>query len=123
MADEHPFTTPDGVTNITPWTGEQNLGANMLLGKLMEELGEATGRAARAQMAGLAALDPDTGKTNQEELLRELADIEAVTRALGRHVRDFYPSETRIQNKFAGFLRWMTMIKEMPHESGIPEDT
>lgn len=108
MADKHPFT--DGVTTISPWQPESDPVMLAALGKLSEELGEASARVARCIIHGINETDPDSSRTNREELCRELADVEAGIQALGL-TTDLSISTVRRQNKVTGFRNWFRLIQ------------
>lgn len=57
------------------WRQEPDEPTLLMIGKLAEEAGELAARAARCIIQGLDAKDPDTGRTNREELEREIADV------------------------------------------------
>lgn len=94
---------------ITAWLPEQDRHRLAVLGKLAEEAGELAARASRCIIQGLDAIDPASGRSNREELAREMADVDACTvQALKRleieHMMD------RARDKYAGFNRWHDLI-------------
>lgn len=96
---------------ISPWMPEQDRIRLALLGKLVEELGEATQRAARCITHGIDEVDPDTGRSNREELARELADVDAAAADACRML--LIPRlDERVSEKKAGFFRWRQLIRE-----------
>lgn len=96
---------------ITAWLPEQDRHRLAVLGKLAEECNELAARASRCILHGLDEVDPDTGRTNREELTRELADVDACTaQALKR--LDIEPMMQRAGDKYAGFNRWHDLIDE-----------
>lgn len=97
---------------ISPWQPEQDRIRLAMLGKLLEELGEAAQRAARCITHGIDETDPDTGRTNAEELQRELTDVEACM-SVARQVDDRLRSlHNRFMTKTDGFERWHAMIRK-----------
>jgi len=111
MSDEHPFASAEGVTEISPWMPEQDRIRLAVLGKLIEECNELSARAARCIIHGLDEVDPDTGRTNDAELAREMADVSA---AMGTLYQTFSTPvmPARIENKKTGFLKWHDLIRK-----------
>lgn len=95
---------------ISPWSPEQDRIRLAVLGKLIEECNELAGRAARCIIQGIDEQDPTSGRTNREELAREMADaiacIETAETRLGIPI-----SSGRIADKYNGFKRWHVMIE------------
>lgn len=110
MSEKHPYS--DGVTTISPWYPESDPVRVAALGKLIEELTEAASRAARCVIQGLEEADPETGRSNHEELGREMADIQAAFLALQLEVGTIPVTETRVSNKYNGFRRWFNLIRK-----------
>lgn len=98
-------------STISPWMPEQDRIRLATLGKLAEECSELAGRAARCIIQGANEVDPDTGRTNAEELAREIADVEACI-AMVEAQLDIVPDKSRSHNKIMGFCRWHLMISE-----------
>jgi hypothetical protein len=96
---------------ISPWMPETNQIKLAVLGKLVEECNELSGRAARSIIQGLDENDPSTGRTNREELEREIADVEACI-AIAKLNLQLLVSLDRLVDKQSGFLRWHEMIEE-----------
>lgn len=96
--------------HISLWIPEPDPIRVAVLGKLAEECNELAGRAARCIIQGITELDPDSGRTNHDELEREMSDvmacIEVAFRTLGTT-----PSATRQAKKSAGYYRWHSMIE------------
>ena len=101
---------------ISPWFPEPNTIRLLALGKLAEEAGEVATRAARCIIQGLDSVDPDTGRTNREELQRELADVDAASNALMVVAPHVVHEPDRRTRKFLGFLRWFDMIRNALEE-------
>jgi hypothetical protein len=96
---------------ITPWQPEQNRFRLAALGKLAEEAGELSARASRCIIHGLDENDPDTSRTNRDELAGEVADVLACFEIL-REVLSIVPQETRISSKANRFRHWHSLIME-----------
>lgn len=99
-------------TTISPWRPEQDLIRLATLGKLAEELAEASQRVARCIIHGIDEIDPDTGRSNRAELERELADVKACIMV----AQDTLPLQLSLDRRITkreGFERWHRMIKEM----------
>ncbi len=96
---------------ITPWQPEQNRFRLAVLGKLAEESGELSARAARCIIHGLDERDPDTGRLNRDELAREVADMLACLEIL-RETLSVVPQDARISSKANGFRHWHSLIEE-----------
>lgn len=95
--------------HISPWSPEIDQIRLAVLGKLIEELNECAARAARCIIHGLDETDPDTGRTNQEELEREVADVDACI-VTAYNVLQIDADPDRVDDKIAGFQRWHGMI-------------
>lgn len=96
---------------ISPWLPEQDRIRLAVLGKLIEECNELAGRAARCIIQGLHEADPATGRTNAEELEREMADVTACIDIAEQELGVRF-SVTRAAGKSNGFRRWHDMINE-----------
>lgn len=96
---------------ITAWLPEQDRHRLAVLGKLAEECNELSGRAVRCIIQGLDECDPTTGRTNREELAREIADVEACLSQVAKRLAvDF--DLTRCADKSRGFDLWHRLIDE-----------
>ena len=94
---------------ISPWLPEQDRHRLAILGKLIEECNELSARAARCIIHGIDEIDPDTGRTNRQELEREIADARACQwQAVERLNLDTMAS--RITAKDQGFDDWHDLI-------------
>lgn len=109
MSDKHPFT--DGVTDINPWHPEADPVRLAALGKLAEELTEAASRVSRCIIQGIDELDPESGRSNRDELGREMADIRAAFNVLLEEAGPVEVSDLRSHNKSAGFRNWFGLIR------------
>lgn len=98
-------------STISPWVPERDPVTLAVLGKLVEELNEASARAARCIIQGCDEIDPDTGRTNMTELEREVADVMACFEMTRERLGLFHSSD-RQAAKASGFRRWHKMIEE-----------
>ena len=98
-------------STISPWMPEQDRIRLAVLGKLAEECNELAARCARAIIQGLDEQDPATGRTNLEEVAREIADVSACISIAENRLGILVDIE-RTSNKFTGFRRWHRMIEE-----------
>lgn len=62
---------------LSPWKPEQEQIRLAILGKLLEELGEAVAITARCVIQGVDENEPNTHRPNREALEDELADVVA----------------------------------------------
>lgn len=60
---------------LNPWVPMSDKTDLRIIGKLLEELGEATAAASRCFIQGIDEKEPVTGKVNREWLEDELADV------------------------------------------------
>jgi hypothetical protein len=60
---------------LNPWQPEQDKVRLAALGKLLEELGEASSATARCVIQGIDESEPVTGKRNRQWLEDEIADV------------------------------------------------
>ena len=102
---------------ISPWLPESDPHTLAALGKLAEESGELSSRASRCIIQGISETDPDTRRTNAEELIREIADVMACVDLLVE--RGILPTTDcggmltrRRTDKFKGFRRWHKLIDD-----------
>lgn len=94
-----------------PWHPMTNARDLKTLGKLCEELGEATAAASRCMIQGIEERDPDTGETNREWLTKELADVHANMRmTIERFGLDDDAIRTRAQRKYEFQTVWHGQI-------------
>lgn len=94
---------------ITAWMPEQDQHRLAVLGKLIEELNEASKAAARCIIHGIEQTDPGTGRTNKQELQRELDDVTAAMFVARERLQLWWDIE-RTDAKVAGFDRWHDLI-------------
>lgn len=77
------------------------------LGKVLEELGEASKAVARALIQGIDEVDPKTGKPNREAIVDEVADVIVTTGFLVNVFGlDQDHIEQRIERKIEFLLPW-----------------
>ena len=72
---------------LNPWQPTTNKLELALLGKLLEELGEATQAVSRCIIQGLNEVHPITNKNNTDAMLEELADVNACMQLVGDYVQ------------------------------------
>ena len=83
------------------------------LGKLLEELGEATSAASRCLIQGIYEREPVTGKVNKEWLEDELADVMANVELVMDHFDlDKWRMLARLQKKKKHLAEWHGMLKK-----------
>jgi len=96
--------------HISPWSPEQDKVRLAVLIKLIEECNELSGRAARCIAQGVDEVDPDTGRTNREEMSREVSDVIACLQKLNGEM-GISGDPDRVNSKFLGYGRWHDMIR------------
>lgn len=100
------------MTTLTKWIPTTNLVELRRLGKLLEELGEATAVAGRCIIQGLCEIDPSTGVLNKTRLEQELADVDAQIACCVDALRlDATSMNTRTCEKLAQMREWEDMFK------------
>jgi hypothetical protein len=99
---------------ITAWLPDQDQHRLAVLGKLIEECNELSGRAARCILHGLDEVDPDSGRTNRAELEREIADVEACLSQAQKRLGVAYDLHRAVE-KTRGFDHWHNLIDEADH--------
>lgn len=104
---------PEG--QISPWFPEQDRSRLAALGKMAEEAGELAARASRCIIHGIDEIDPDSGRTNRQELEREIADICAAI-FMVEDLRMAKASSDRVAQKLTGFREWQRLIAESEKE-------
>lgn len=102
-----------------PWIPISNPRHLKILGKLVEELGEATAAASRCIIQGIAEEEPTTGKVNRDWLEDELADVLA---NIDLVIAEFELDTLRIDRRAARKKRfqrmWHEHLASAPAESG-----
>lgn len=105
MSDIKPNQLP------APWHPMTNARDLKTLGKLCEELGEATAAASRCMIQGIEERDPITGELNRMWLSKELADVLANIRmTVERFGLDVADIEARAQRKYEFQTVWHGQI-------------
>lgn len=99
---------------ISLWLPEPDTFAHQAIGKLIEEMGEATAIAARILIQGLDHANPKTGIANREALAKELADVSAAVRFV-QVITMIDRMPERAEAKFSGFSSWVDLIVEHQH--------
>lgn len=94
---------------ISAWMPEQDQHRLACLGKLIEECNELAARAARCIIHGLDETDPASGRTNREELAREMADVEACMHQAEQRLDVDWMAKRAI-DKSDGLNRWHDLI-------------
>ena len=114
MTEENPDARQPALW--VPMTNPRHL---KILGKLTEELGEATAAVSRCIIQGIAAAEPTTGKPNRQWLEDELADVLA---NIDLTIAEFELDAARIgrrEDRKKRFLRlWHEALTSAPPESG-----
>lgn len=102
-----------------PWTLEPNRVALALLGKLCEESNELGAIAARCIIQGVDASEPVTGVPNREALMKELADVRAMSGVLLEYLALDVPAFIfRVEKKNAYWRDWHAAMVRLfgPHD-------
>lgn len=98
--------------NLPPWNPETDRVRLALLGKLLEELGEATQIAARCIIQGIDGIDPDDCTINRIVLEAELADVFAAASLV---IKAFELTESaiafRAERKSEHLLLWHEKLR------------
>lgn len=96
---------------ISPWIPITEPITLAVLGKLGEECCELGARLFRTVIQGLDEQDPDSKRSNWEEISREIADVEACIQTIKSELEIDY-DDARVNGKRNGFQRWFKMIRE-----------
>lgn len=100
------------VRKLNPWTPETDPHRIAVLGKLAEELGEATQIVARCIIQGLEGSEPVTKVPNTEALEKELADVLAtIHQAVFRLDLNASFVDERALGKFKELGTWYDTLK------------
>lgn len=103
---------------ISPWMPEKDPIRLAVIGKLGEEAAELAQRCFRIVIQGFHENDPDSGRSNREELTREIADVSAcIDTAIINGLAS--GDNTRKGFKMSGFARWHDMIREREYMQGL----
>lgn len=96
---------------LNAWQPEQDALNLAVLGKALEEMGEASAMLGRCVIQGIEEAEPVTGKPNREALENELADVAATTAMLIDHFGlDADRMGARVEAKIAHLRRWHALI-------------
>ncbi len=101
---------------VSPWVPMNKAIDLKHLGKLLEELGEATSIVSRCLIQGIDEKQPVTGKLNRDALEEELADVEANIELVRRHFM-LDVRQHRRERKIAQLSAWHSMLEEPVGES------
>lgn len=93
-----------------PWIPEENLIIRAILGKFIEEAGEAITAASRCLIQGLDEKHPITGKANIQWLEEEFDDLENMIKQARRRFQ-LESSYVRLGNKERHINEWIELIK------------
>lgn len=104
------------MTTMNKWTPTTDLLTLRRMGKLLEELGEASNVAARVIIQGIDEVDPGSGKVNRERLENELADVQA---QIGCTVMAFDLDQDRMARRTAEKMRQMAEWEALFAPSGV----
>lgn len=101
----------DNLRALNPWQPMSRPIDLKHLGKLNEELGEATSAVSRCLIQGIEECEPITGKSNRTWLEDELADVEAGVELAKRHFGlDRERMRARVARKIAHLSAWHGML-------------
>lgn len=107
---------------LNPWQPERDPLALAVLGKLAEELAEASAIVARCIIQGIAESEPVTGKPNADALENELADVAATMfMVIDHYGLNRMRMDRRRDRKIAHLQAWHQMITEAVSPPSSPE--
>lgn len=96
---------------LSPWIPMKKPIDLKILGKLLEELGEATAAISRCVIQGIDEVEPITNKPNIEWLEDELADVIAgINIATAHFALDEERMNDRAEKKMKRLLKWHRML-------------
>ena len=104
------------MTRMNKWTPTTDLLTLRRMGKLLEELGEASNVAARVIIQGIDEVDPGSGKVNRERLENELADVQA---QIGCTALAFDLDQDRMARRTAEKMRQMAEWEALFSPAGV----
>lgn len=100
---------------ISPWQPISDPRQLKILGKFLEELGEAVSATARTLIQGIDETEPMTGKPNREWLTEEIADVKG---NIDLVIEEFQLSEgiihTRAERKKINLRKWHENLGNTP---------
>ena len=100
----------DNLKHLNPWHPMTDMVDLKHLGKLAEELGEATAAVSRCIIQGIDEAEPETGKINRDWLQDELADVMAgILLVIERFKLDDIYMDDRTKRKLQHLKRWHSM--------------
>ena len=103
----------EGTERPSKWIPMTNLVDLAHLGKLGEECGELIAIVSRCIIQGIDECDPETGVPNRVSLMKEIADVKAMSElAEERFNLDKVEIEARKERKKAMKRDWHKMIEE-----------
>jgi NTP pyrophosphatase (non-canonical NTP hydrolase) len=95
-----------------PWEPVRDRATVAVLGKLLEELGEAASASSRCLIQGIGESEPVTGKPNREWLEDELADVLNIAQLTIEHFGlDHRRIAARVQQKRGFLSRWFAALR------------
>ena len=97
----------------SPWQPMSDPVDLAVIGKTLEELAECSAALSRCLIQGIDELDPDTGRSNRDQLTDEVADVYATIGLLYEHFR-FVPTSInhRVEKKRSHLRRWFEMLRD-----------
>jgi NTP pyrophosphatase (non-canonical NTP hydrolase) len=116
----HPLHNPDDPRTswaLNPWRPMSKPIDLKHLGKLAEELGEASSAVARCIIQGIDESEPITGKSNRQWLEEELADVLAnIMLVVGHFSLDQAAMGVREARKIEHLQGWHSMLEDPTHD-------
>jgi hypothetical protein len=100
-----------GKGDINPWFPERDTVIHQALGKLAEECSKLAKIAVRCMIQGIDESDPGTTMPNRQELMKEIADVQAAITWLSGLVTLPPGMSARGRAKLEGFRRWQQLIE------------
>lgn len=100
---------------MNPWAVTRDPKLLRRMGKLLEELGEASSVASRVIIQGIEEIDPSSGQANRRRLVDELADVQAQideTRELLAIDVGYF--EARVARKRSNMQEWEALVEAVP---------
>ncbi len=95
----------------SPWTPMANLRDLKTIGKLGEETNELGSAVARSIIQGIKGVNPENGKTNEQWVMEEIADVQAnIDLVVERFGLDQDAIAKRKYKKMAQLRKWHEML-------------
>jgi NTP pyrophosphatase (non-canonical NTP hydrolase) len=105
------MTDTDKIGEPSRWVPISNPRHLAALGKLLEELGEATSIAARCIIQGIDEKDPKTGEVNRAALAKEIADVGALSDLVADELNiNLEEMWDRAKKKYDMKKKWLEML-------------